>query len=354
MIHAAIVGYGFAGRAFHAYLLAQEPRLRLTAVASRDPERRRQAAAEHDVRTYADYDALLEDPEIDLVVIATPHDTHADLTIRALEAGKHVVTDKVMAMNTAECDAMIAAARQSGKLLSVFHNRRWDWDFATVCQIVTAGWIGTPFQYESCITGYGPTGGWRADAARAGSLLADWGAHLIDQALLLAQSDLESVWCDVQSRKWGQSSGSHGVLQLRFHDGLLFRIEVSRLARAPRPRWYVLGEEGGLIKTGRDPQEAAMLAGNIDAAREDPADRTRVFSGRDGLASESVVESLRPSWKAYYANIADVLLEGAELAVKPEEARRVVAVLDAADESARTHASVACAGPEAGVSSASL
>jgi len=251
-----------------------------------------------------------------------------------------VVTDKVMAMNAAECDAMIAAARRTGKLLSVFHNRRWDFDFATVRKIIAEGWIGAPFAYESCITGYGAPGRWRADAAQAGSLLADWGAHLIDQALLLSESDVETIWCDVQARKWRATSGSHGVLQMRFADGVLFRIEVSRLALASRPRWYVLGEEGGIVKTGRDPQEPAMIAGDIDAAREDPADRAHVFTNLGGLRSEMVVETLRPSWKSYYRNIADVLLRGAELAVKPEEARRVVAVLDAAEESVRTGASV--------------
>lgn len=341
MINVAVIGYGFAGRSFHSYLVHQAEGLRLYAVASRDEGRRRRAEAEHGVHTYADVDALLADPEVDLVVVATPHNTHADLAIRSLQAGKHVVTDKVMAMNTAECDAMIAASRQAGKLLSVFHNRRWDWDFATVRHVVQQGWLGEPFLYESSITSYGGSRGWRADAAQAGFLLADWGAHLIDQALLLVDADVETVWCDVQSRKWGISSGSHGELQLRFANGVLFRIVVSRLSRVPRPRWYVLGEEGGLVKTGRDPQEPAMIAGNIGAAREEPQDRARVTTTRDGLLSETVVESLRPSWKSYYQNIADVLLKGAELAVKPEEGRRVVALLDAAEESVRTRASVA-------------
>ncbi len=341
MINVGVVGYGFAGRSFHSYLIRQAPELNLYAVATRDAERRRRAEAEQGVRTYPDLDALLADANVDLVVVATPHDVHAAQTIQALEAGKHVVTDKVMAMNAAECDAMVAAARRSGKMLSVFHNRRWDWDFHTVRHIVEKGWIGEPFQFEACIMGYGASRGWRQDAAQAGTLLADWGAHLIDHALLLVDSDAESVWCDVQSRKWGISSGSHGVLNLRFRNGVLFHIEVSRLAKAPKPRWHVLGEEGGILKTGLDPQERAMMAGDIDAAREETENRARVFSTRDGLAGEMVVESLRPSWKSYYQNIADHLLRGAELAVKPEEARRVVAVLDAAEESIRTRGSVA-------------
>ncbi|MDH7570270.1 MAG: Gfo/Idh/MocA family oxidoreductase [Armatimonadota bacterium] len=340
MVGVGVIGYGFAGRCFHAYLVSQEPRLRLHAVVSRDAERRQRAAAEYGVQTYSEVDALLEDPHVELVVVATPHNTHAELTVKALRAGKHVVTDKVMAMNVAECDAMIAAAREHGRLLSVFHNRRWDWDYRTIRRVVESGWIGEPFLYEAAITGYGGSRGWRANVEQAGSLLADWGAHLIDHALLLTPGKVESVWCDVQARKWGISSGSHGELQLRFHNGVLHRITVSRLARAPKPRWYVLGEEGAIVKTGRDPQEPAMIAGNIDAAREDPADRARVFCVRDGLTMETVVDSERTSWKSYYRNIAEALLEGAELAVKPEEARRVVAVLDAAAESARTHQSV--------------
>src|SRR5947209_3371823 len=99
-IRAGIVGYGYAGRCFHAYLLRFEPRIKLAAIATRDPGRRAAAERDQGVRTYETLDQLLADREIELVIIATPHDVHAEQTIRTLDAGKHVVVDKVMCLTT--------------------------------------------------------------------------------------------------------------------------------------------------------------------------------------------------------------------------------------------------------------
>jgi scyllo-inositol 2-dehydrogenase (NADP+) len=123
---------------------------------------------------------------------------------------------------------------------------------------------------------------------------------------------------------------------LLFENGVLYRVEVSRIARLAKPHWYIVGDRGSLIKEGVDPQEAAMVVGNIDAAREDPAQYARVKSEKNGLVAEMRLQTLRGAWKSYYRNIADALVDGAELAVKPEEIRRVVAVLEAVNQSTRT------------------
>ena len=134
MIRTVVVGHGLAGRAFHCPLIRRQPGLELHGIVARDPTVRAEAVAlwGHEVRGYADLDEALADPAVDLVVIATPHDSHAELAVRALDAGKHCVVDKVMALTTADADRMIAARDRSGCMLSVFHNRRWDWDFLTV------------------------------------------------------------------------------------------------------------------------------------------------------------------------------------------------------------------------------
>ena len=126
----------------------------------------------------------------------------------------------------------------------------------------------------------------------------------------------------------------------RFRNGVLYVVEISNLARADKPRWYVLGELGALVKTGLDPQEAAMVAGDIDAAVEDPAHYARVTTEIRGMPCEMRIPTLRGDWKVYYRNLADVLLRGADLAVKPEEIRRDMLVIDAAMRSAETGASV--------------
>lgn len=336
MIRVGIVGYGFAGRGFHAYLIGRVPELKLVSVASRDPRRRARAAGDHGVATFETLDDLLASGTVDLVVIATPHQSHAPLAIRALEAGKNVVVDKVMCLNAVEADAMIDASRRNGGLLSVFQNRRWDWDFLTVKRVLEEGLLGSPYLFRSAITRFRAPRGWRAHAEDAGGILYDWGAHLIDQGLQLVPGPVASVTCDIQYRGWGSEIGSFASLRLRFANDVLFDVELGNLSRHDAPRWLVLGDRGSLVKTGLDPQEPAMLGGDIEAAREAPEHRARVRTSIAGLDAELTIESARADWTSYYRNVADTLLNRAELAVKPEEVRRQIAILDAAMESART------------------
>ena len=336
MIKVGIVGYGFAGRGFHAYLINRVPDLKLVAVASRAPERRAQAERDYGVATFETLEELLERGQIDLVVIATPHDTHASLACQAMDAGKHVVVDKVMCLSGEEADAMIESSRKNGVVLSVFHNRRWDWDYLTVRKVLEEGLLGVPYLFETAVTRYRAPRGWRATAKASGGILYDWGAHLIDHALQLVPATVRSVTCDVQYRGWGAEIGSYVRLLMRFANDVLYSIELGNLVRQDKPRWLILGERGALVKTGLDPQEPAMLAGHIDAAVEDPANRARVRTEFDGLPAEMIVETVKSDWTNYYRNVADTLLGRAELAVKPEQVRRAIAVFDAAIRSART------------------
>lgn len=340
MIKVGIVGYGFAGRGFHAYLISRVPALQLVAVASRDPQRRRQAEQDYAVTTYAHLEDLLERGGVELVILATPHATHASLACQAMAAGKHVVVDKVMCLNAAEADTMLAARQRHGVLLSVFHNRRWDWDYLTVKQVLQQEWLGTPYLIETAVLRYGQPRGWRADAEVSGGLLYDWGAHLIDHALQLVPNAVESVTCDIQYRGWGTQIGSYARLLLRFASGTLYSIAIGNLARVDTPRWLVLGDRGSLVKYGLDPQERAMLGGDITAAVEESAHRAQVRTELHGLTTALVIESVRGDWTEYYRNIADALTGQAELIVQPEQVRRAMTVFDAAMESARTGTTV--------------
>jgi scyllo-inositol 2-dehydrogenase (NADP+) len=331
-----IVGYGFAGRGMHAALIKRVPDLDLVAVASRDPERRARAERDYAVATYATLDGLLERGNVDLVVIVTPHDTHATLACQAMDAGKNVVVDKVMCLNGEEADAMLAARDRNGVLLSVFHNRRWDWDYLTVKKVLADGLIGSPYLFEMASLRHRAARGWRGEAAASGGILFDWGAHFIDQALQLVDGPVTSVTCDIQCRGWGSDGGSYGRLLLRFSSGVLFSIELGNLARIVKPHWLILGDRGSLIKYGVDPQEPALLRGNIEAAAEDPADRARISTDVNGLAAEMIVDSVRGDWTGYYRNVADALAGRADLAVTADQVRRTIAVYDAAVVSART------------------
>jgi scyllo-inositol 2-dehydrogenase (NADP+) len=336
LINVGVVGYGFAGRSFHSYLINRVPDMRLAAVATRSPERRALAQREYGVTTYGTLDEMLAASDIDLVVIATPHDTHKSLAIRAMNAGRNVVVDKVMCLNGAEADEMIEASHRNGVLLSVFHNRRWDWDYLTVRKAIEGGLIGSPYLFEVAIVRYHASRGWRNDVEAGGGILYDWGAHLIDHALGLVPSKIVSVTCDIQHRGWGAEIGSYARLLIRFQSDVLYSIELGNLGRYDKPRWLVLGETGAIVKTGLDPQEPAMLAGNIEAAVERPENRARVTTDVQGFATEMVIESVHSDWTNYYRNIADALRGRAGLLVKPEQIRRAMAILDAAMVSAKT------------------
>jgi scyllo-inositol 2-dehydrogenase (NADP+) len=335
-VRVGVLGYGYAGRSFHAYLVGLEPRLRLTAIASRDVGRRERAAREHGVATFETLDGMLADGDVDLLIIATPHDVHARQAIQAMEAGKHVVVDKVMALSLEEADAMIAARDRNGVLMSVFHNRRWDGDFLTAQRAVQAGLLGRLLFLEIGIWRYGPPGNWRARRDQVGTIMHDWGAHFVDQALLLSPAPVTSVFARSQHEWPGIDVESYIGADIQFADGVFGRIEVATRARASRPRWYLVGDRGAFLKDGVDPQEAAMVRGEIDAAREDPADAARLVTELDGLASDMRLTTLRGDWRAYYRNIAEALLDNTPLAVKPEEVRRVVGVLEAVQRSADT------------------
>ncbi|NLT74103.1 MAG: Gfo/Idh/MocA family oxidoreductase [Chloroflexi bacterium] len=338
MINFGVVGYGYSGRAFHTYLPTLADGLNLRAIAVRNPAVRQQAAADHpEARVYADLDTLLADGAIQLVILATPHDTHRDLAIQAMEAGKHVVTDKVMALNAHQAEEMIAAARRNDVMLSVFHNRRWDWDYLTVQKVVSDGLLGEPFLFHAAVAGYGAPRGWRGDRAKSGGIMYDWGAHFMDQALQLVPAPVESVFCDIIYRPALPTDiGNYGLIRMQFANGTRYSVEITNLSGIQKPRWFVQGDKGSLIKYGLDPQEDAMRQKRIEEAEEDPANYARLVTYRNGEQSEQVIPSVRGSWVSYYQNISDVLNKGAELAVKPEQVLDVMRVYDAAMRSAET------------------
>lgn len=340
MINTGIVGYGFAGRSFHSYLIGLADGLKLTTIASRDSNRRAAAERERDVKTCVSIDDMIGDDNIDLIVLATPHDTHAPLAIKAMDAGKHVVTDKVMCLTAAEADDMIAASQRNGVMLSVFHNRRWDWDFLTMKKIFADDLIGRPFLIETAVFRYRGLRTWRADKAQSGGLLYDWGAHLVDQALQLVPARPVSVFCDGQKHVWDGDTEDHVKCLIRFEDGTLFNVEVSNLAKISKPRWYVLGTRGSVLKEGLDPQEPYMISGHIDAAEEALENRAKVVTDLDGFETEMTIDSVRGNWKSYYQNISDVLNNDGDLAVTPQSVRSVMAVLDAATRSLKDGTSI--------------
>lgn len=358
----------------HAQLVARPPGLVLAAVCSRTAERRAQAEREHPgIRTYESYEALLGDASLDLVVVATPHDVHEPMVVAAARAGKHVVTDKIMALSVAEGERMIAACRQAGVLFSVFHNRRWDSDYLTVRRVLEQGTLGEVFTIDSAVTSYRPylaqrdagelkgPSRWREYARHGGGPFRDWGAHLFDQAVQLCGTRAESVWADLQFRVPALDVETAGQATLRFPaaedapddapayagtrqlganasgEGIRYTIEAGGISAIPRPRWYVRGSRGAYIQYGLDPQEAALHRGEVGPRPLPPESAPRLVlrDGRGAAEREVPVEVVPGNWPAFYENIAAYLRGEAPVAVQPENVLCSLRLIEAALDSAR-------------------
>lgn len=246
----AVVGLGMGG--VHARLVAKAPGLKLVALCDTDRERLERAGADHrGVALHDSIGSLLADGRVEGVSLVLPHDQHAPQAMKCLAANRHVVLDKPLCLKVAEGKRMIAAAKRKRRMLSVFHNRRWDADYVTIQRIVDADKIGRVRYLESRVAnpGYWNGGFWRCERRHMGGLLYDWGAHLIDQAMLLIKSRPVSVYgirqrdrnetkaCDVEDRMQAV---------INFEGGEVALVAWMMGSPAPVPRFVVEGEQGGI------------------------------------------------------------------------------------------------------------
>lgn len=312
-----VVGYGMG--AHHAKLINEVAGLNLLGVCDMDADKRERAAREHEgIRTYSAYEDALNDPDAQVIVIVTPHNVHAEMAIAAMDSGKHAITDKAMCLNVAEARNMIAARDRNDVLLSTFHNRRWDSEFITVRKIVEEGLIGKLYHIESNVTYYGKPGGWRADRAAMGGWLFDWGAHTLDQILILAQSRPKHVYAFLHHRFDEPASVEDYInCNITFESGLTASTVIGYLNKIEMPRWYVMGGTG------------TLQADNFDRP-------VRVRTSLQGLEGDVTIPLTKGEWKSYYQNIADTLDGKAELYVKPEELVPQIAIAEAAYKSIAT------------------
>lgn len=328
-IRVALVGFGYAGRTFHAPLLGAEPRFHLTVVGSSRPADVR--AVLPDVRVVSP-DAACTDGAADLVVIATPNDIHAALAAVALEAGKHVVVDKPMALDLPQARALAALAEARNRVLAVFQNRRWDSDFLSVRDAVESGAIGSVVAVESRIDRWRPAvrDRWREGTGPGAGLLLDLGPHLVDQMLVLfGMPDAVSAW--IGRQRPGAVADDAFQIGLDWGDRRAL-LSASMLMGGGTPRWLVQGTRGTLLKQRIDGQEEQLKAGCAPgcAGWGVDTDPVHILTGDETDAHAPAVGDQRQ----FYARLAACLLDGAPNPVPPREALGVMAVLDAARRSA--------------------
>ncbi len=320
-VRVAVVGYGagFDRGQLHAETIRRIDGLELLGVCDVDPDRR--AAAQEQLGEISAYRSVKEvaaDRHVDLAVIVTPHDTHAKLALALLRAGKHVICERPLAITTRECEQLVKAAKQKRVLLSAFHNRRWDGDYMTLRRLVEHGAVGDVFHVEIGMGDFSHPGHWwRSEQKVTGSVLHDWGVHLVDWTLGLIPGRVRQVDGYVQKNVWHDVTiDDWSSLVMRFEGGQSAMIELGHVTGVSRPKWRVLGTRGSIW--GDWGLEHLSV----------------VTYERGRLATEKVpVEENQ--WDAYYRDVADHLLTGSPLSVTPEAARRVIAVIEAAGGSAR-------------------
>ena len=337
-IGVGIVGYGLAGRYFHAPFIAAVDGLRITAIATSRPHRAADARREHpEAEVVESFEALVDRPDVDVVVVASPNRTHVPFGIRALEAGHHVVVDKPIATDVADADRLVEAAARSGRILSVYHNRRFDGDFLTVRSLISAGTLGPIDSLESRFEiGVPLAEAWREDADEAGGPHRDLGAHLVDQALLLF-GDPVRVFAHLDRRRPGTEVDDSAFVALEHRGGERSRIWTSLISPWGRPRFRLRGLLGEYVKDERDPQEARALAGGSPS---DPGfgEDAREDWGRLYLLGEEprTIATEAGDYRRFYELLRDAVRTGGPPPVDPLDAIRGLRVLEAAEASART------------------
>ncbi|MEC3948013.1 oxidoreductase [Sphingobium sp. HWE2-09] len=334
-IRVGLIGYGMAGRVFHAPLIRATSALDLVAIATSRADA--VAALDPAIRCGTQAD-ILADPAIDLVVVATPSATHAAIAADALRAGKHVVVDKPFALSLAEARDLAALANAHGRQLAVFHNRRFDSDFLSIRAAIEDGVVGRVTHFESHFDRFRPEvrDRWREDGSPGSGVWFDLGPHLVDQALALFGAPL-AVSADIAALRPGSASDDWAHVVLRY-DGMRVVLHASLTApggdAGGSPRFTVHGDKGSIVKWRMDPQEAQLIAGSRpgDAGWGVDPDPVEQRDGDGGVM-------LRPAaigcQQLFYSQVAQALLTGQALPISIEEALGVQAVIDAALLSAR-------------------
>lgn len=338
-IRVGLAGFGLGGRAFHAPFIAANPRLRLTHILQRHGEDARELYP--DVHVVREFEALLDRrADLDLIVVATPHATHAPLAIRALAAGKHVVVDKPLALSVAEAREVIAAADRAGRLVAPYQNRRWDGDFLTVSALIARGWLGAIEAFESRFDRWRPEirqGRWKEQPSPGSGLLFDLGPHLIDQALALFGQPL-TVTASLSQERPGSLVDDRFDLALEY-PGFTAKLGAGLMAEEAAPRFRLSGSEGHYVKHGVDPQEALLRGGGRpsgpDWGVEPTANWGALVATIDGLRVEGTLRTLRGDYGRFYENLCDAILAGVSLEVEPADAVNMLRMIELAVESDR-------------------
>ena len=344
MYRIGLIGYGGMG-SWHAKSITSLQGFQLSAVYDINPQKVEQARAKG-FKGYDILEEILNDQSLATLIIATPNNFHKDLSIAALKAGKNVICEKPVMMNSGELEDVIEVSQKTGKLFSVHQNRRWDKDYLMVKTVIENGTIGTPFYIESRVQGSkGIPGDWRCVKEAGGGMLLDWGVHLIDQIMHMVHSPVREVYTHMLSLKFDGVDDNFKLL-LRFENDVSALVEVDTYTFINLPRWHVSGESGTLQIDDFACTGKVVRANTVEIKWDEGivytvAGPTRTMAPRPKETIEELaLPTLESDARDYYCNFRDADLKGPPLAVQPAEALRVMRVIDATFASAEQRKSI--------------
>jgi predicted dehydrogenase len=338
MIEVGLIGFGLAGRAFHAQVISRVPGLRLAAILQRSGNEATELYPE--VRIVRSLDELLSISEIRLVVIATPNDSHYPLARQCLTAGRDVLVDKPFTTTLQEAVALVEFAKQQGRLVTVYQNRRYDGDFQAIAQLVASGTLGRIVRFETNYDRFRPhlrPGAWREKTGPGTGIFFDIGPHLIDHALVLFGMP-QALTADIRIEREGGLADDAFDVAFHYSSGLRADLRSSILAAATRPRFTLLGTQGAFVKMNVDPQESNLRRGYIPTDVPwgvEPEENWGLLTSvaDNGTSTQRRIPSASCDFRDFYANLRDAMLGKAALAVTPEWALDVMRLLELARQS---------------------
>ena len=342
-INAALASFGMSGEIFHAPLLNAHKGFNIFKILERAKNRSydRYPSA-NIVRSFED---ILTDDNVDLIIINTPDKFHHEMALQAIKANKHVIVEKPFTLNVKEANELISLSKKTDKILSVFHNRRWDGDFMTIKKIINKGLLGRLVEYEAHFDRYRnylQKESWKEQAISGSGTIYNLGSHLIDQTLVLFGLP-EAVFADIRSLRSGAEVDDTFTLLLKYPE-IKVTLKVSYLVREPGPKFSLHGTQGSFLKWGTDPQEDDLKSGKRPGSSGWGKEAEDIWGKLNTETNEykynGKYETLPGNYLAYYDDIYDAIINNRKPAVTAEQGRDVIRVIEAAKESNATRKEV--------------
>ena len=341
-IRTGIIGYGLSGRVFHAPFIDVVEGYELSKISTSDSERKALAQERYPATEIVPSgQEIVDDPNIDLVLVTSPNTDHFRWAKEALLAGKHAVVEKPFTIDAAEADELIEIAKQQDKILTVYHNRRFTSDTRTVKKLLDSGLLGEIVDYETHFDRYRtdprPRGAWREEPLPGSGIFYDLGSHLVDQALWFFGMPT-AVTAEINKQRPWAKADDHFDVRLHYPT-FTATLKSGMICRIPGPTYMLHGTNGSFVKYGLDVQEATLDGGakpeGKDWGREPESIWGTLNADYKGVKFQGKVESEPGDYRDYFINVRDAINGKAELAVKPEEARDVMKIIEIAFRSSK-------------------